>query len=67
MRGGVADFARAEGGAPVRMLTGPVRVDGRLPPTTAAPALGADTDAVLGRLGLDAQAIASLRGKGTIR
>jgi succinate---hydroxymethylglutarate CoA-transferase len=66
-RGGIAEFARAEGGAPVRMLTGPVRVDGRLPPTAAAPALGADTDAVLGRLGLDAQAIATLRKKGTIR
>jgi crotonobetainyl-CoA:carnitine CoA-transferase CaiB-like acyl-CoA transferase len=66
-RGGVAEFARAEGGPPVRMLTGPVRVDGRLPPTRAAPALGADTEAVLRRLGLDGDAIADLRRRGAVR
>jgi len=66
-RGGVAEFTRREGGAPVRMLTGPVRVNGRLPPVNAAPALGADTDAVLRRVGLDDETIADLRRKGTVR
>ena len=63
----VADFARREGGDPVRMLTGPVRVAGTRPPTKAAPALGADTTDILSkRLGLDAGAIKKLREKGTI-
>ena len=62
-----ADFARREGGDPVRMLTGPVRVAGTRPPTKAAPALGADTTDILSkRLGLDAGAIKKLREKGTI-
>jgi hypothetical protein len=43
----VADFARREGGGPVRMLTGPVRVAGARPPTKAAPTLGADTADIL--------------------
>jgi len=64
----VADFARREGGDPVRMLTGPVRVAGSRPPTKAAPALGADTADILSkRLGLDAAAIKNLREKGTIK
>ena len=63
----VAEFARREGGDPVRMLTGPVRVAGLRPPTKAAPALGADTTDILSkRLGLDAGAIKKLREKGTI-
>jgi succinate--hydroxymethylglutarate CoA-transferase len=63
----VADFARREGGDPVRMLTGPVRVAGSRPPTKAAPALGADTTDILSkRLGLDAGDIKKLREKGTI-
>lgn len=65
-RQGVADFGRAEGGAPPRMLTSPIRVDGRLPPTDAAPALGADTEALLGRIGLDAASIAALREQGAL-
>ena len=64
----VADFKRREGGDPVRMLTGPVRVAGHRPPTAAAPPLGADTSDILSkRLGLDAGAIEKLREKGTIR
>jgi succinate---hydroxymethylglutarate CoA-transferase len=64
----VADFTRREGGDPVRMLTGPVRVAGHRPPTAAAPTLGADTSDILSkRLGLDAGAIEKLREKGTIR
>ena len=59
--GRVAAFTRPEGGAPVLGLTGPVRIDGQGSPTMAAPALGADTDAVLGRLGLSAADVAVLR------
>jgi crotonobetainyl-CoA:carnitine CoA-transferase CaiB-like acyl-CoA transferase len=64
----IADFARREGGDPVRMLTGPVRVTGARPPTKAAPALGADTSDILSkRLHLNAEAIQKLKEKGTIR
>ncbi len=59
--GRVASFTRPGGGPDVEGLTGPVRIDGRAPPTMAAPALGADTDAVLGRLGISPAAIAALR------
>lgn len=59
--GRVATFTRAEGGATVEGLVGPVRINGQPAPTMAAPALGADTAAVLGRLGLDAAAIDALR------
>ncbi len=59
--GRVASFARTEGGAPVEGLVGPVRIDGQPPPTVAAPAFGADTDSVLGRLGLSADEVAKLR------
>lgn len=67
-QGMVADFARAEDDKPVRMLAGPVRVNGARGPVRAAPALGADTDDILGsRLGLDAAAIRELKDKGTVR
>ncbi len=59
--GKVAGFTRPEGGDPVQMLVGPLRVNATPPPTKAAPVLGADTEAVLGRLGLDATAIAALK------
>ena len=66
-RGAVADFTRREGGAPVRMLRGPVRVDGAAPPTMAAPALGEATEEMLRRAGLDAEHIAALRAAGAAR
>mgnify|MGYP005841830619 CR=1 FL=1 len=66
-RGAVADFTRREGGAPVRMLRGPVRVNGVAPPTVAAPALGEATDEMLRRAGLDAERIAALRASGAAR
>ena len=59
--GRVASFTRTEGGAPVEGLVGPVRIDGQPPPTVAAPAFGADTDSVLGRLGLSPGEVAKLR------
>ena len=59
--GRVASFIRPEGGASVEGLVGPVRIDGQPPPTVAAPAFGADTASVLGRLGLSADEVAQLR------
>jgi crotonobetainyl-CoA:carnitine CoA-transferase CaiB-like acyl-CoA transferase len=49
-----------------RVLASPVRVDGEIPPSRPAPALGADTDAVLRELGYDDAAIASLRARGIV-
>lgn len=62
----VRDFERPEGGEPVRMLAGPIRVDGQQTPARAAPAMGYDTDAILRRLGYDAGAISALREKKVI-
>ena len=59
--GRVASFVRPEGGASVEGLVGPVRIDGQPPPIVAAPAFGADTASVLGRLGLSADEVAQLR------
>lgn len=59
--GRVAAFTRPEGGPPVQGLTGPVRINGQGPPTMAAPPMGADTEAVLGRLGLSTGDMAALR------
>jgi succinate---hydroxymethylglutarate CoA-transferase len=64
--GAVADFARAEGGAPVRMLAPPLRVNGERPRMQAAPVLGADTERVLKRAGLSAAEIARLRADGAL-
>lgn len=59
--GRVATFTRPGGGPTVEGLAGPVRIDGRAPPTTAAPALGADTESVLARIGITPARIAALR------
>jgi crotonobetainyl-CoA:carnitine CoA-transferase CaiB-like acyl-CoA transferase len=48
------------------MIASPVRIDGEIPPARPGPALGADTDAILGALGYDATAIADLRARGVI-
>lgn len=65
-RGNVAAFGRREGGEGVTMLRGPVRVDGGWTRADAAPALGADTGALLSRLGLGDEQVNELRRKGTI-
>lgn len=59
---GAVTTAPAEGTAPaVRSLAPPFLVDGVRPPVRRAPALGADTDRLLARAGLDAAAIARLK------
>jgi succinate---hydroxymethylglutarate CoA-transferase len=63
-RGGIADYAYPDGRR-ARMMTGPIRF-GEEPPRRAAPALGADTDALLAEIGYDAARIRDLRGKGVI-
>ncbi len=65
-RGAVQDFARREGGPTVRMLAGPVRVNGELPPTIASPRLGEATEEMLGRIGVDPASVAALRAKGVV-
>lgn len=50
----------------LRVLANPIRIDGERLPNRAAPLLGADTDAVLGELGLDEAEVAALRAKGVV-
>jgi crotonobetainyl-CoA:carnitine CoA-transferase CaiB-like acyl-CoA transferase len=65
-RGGVAAFTGSSHGGEVRMVASPIRVPGEEIPTRAAPALGADTDAVLAGLGLKPADIESLRARGVV-
>jgi succinate---hydroxymethylglutarate CoA-transferase len=62
--GRLADYARA-GAPPIRMVAGPIKT-GEEPPLRAAPALGADTDAVLCECGFSQRDIAQLRADGVI-
>lgn len=63
--GGIATFDHpAHPG--FRMLASPIRLDGQRPAARPAPALGADTDAVLLGAGLGPDDIAALRRKGII-
>jgi succinate--hydroxymethylglutarate CoA-transferase len=65
--GHVAPFTGgAMGEEAVRMLVGPVKVDGRWPPAKAGPAFGADTEDVLGAIGYDGARIEELRRKKVI-
>jgi succinate--hydroxymethylglutarate CoA-transferase len=63
--GRVARFSRPDG-SDLSMLAGPVRVGGVEAPARAAPALGADTEAVLAGAGFEASEIAMLRTEGAI-
>ena len=47
----------------LRLLSSPIRDNGKTLPVKAAPKLGADTDAILRELGYDAAAIAALHDK----
>jgi crotonobetainyl-CoA:carnitine CoA-transferase CaiB-like acyl-CoA transferase len=60
----VADYARP-GLSPIRMVRGPI-VTADPPPTRAAPALGADTDTVLGECGFSKSEIMRLRAERVI-
>ncbi len=59
----VAHPARPDG---LRMIASPVKVNGTRPGAKAAPACGADTEAVLGEIGVGADALAELRQSGVI-
>jgi len=62
-QGRVGPFTDEKGEEKVRMLTGPVRVAGETLPNKAGPTLGADTDAILDRIGVDAEKRAGLKAK----
>src|SRR5690348_4447890 len=59
-RGGIRGYGRA------RMVAGPVRDNASEPPSRAAPALGADTDAVLQECGFSEREIAAFRAEKVI-
>jgi succinate--hydroxymethylglutarate CoA-transferase len=59
-RGAVLPYHYPDG-REAQMIAGPIRVAGEAPPQHAAPALGADTDAVLGALGYETGQIDRLR------
>lgn len=64
--GRLAGYTAPDGAELLRMLAGPIGVAGAEAPRTAGPALGADTDAILRRLGLDPTEISALRAKGIV-
>ena len=64
-RGGIQDFGYPDGRS-LRMTASPIRVSDAELPRHAAPALGADTDALLAELGYDAARIAALRASGAV-
>jgi crotonobetainyl-CoA:carnitine CoA-transferase CaiB-like acyl-CoA transferase len=51
---------------PIRLLAASVTCPGEETPCVAAPAMGADTDAVLGEAGFSAGEIANLRKAGAV-
>ena len=64
-RGSIRDYAYPDGRT-ARLLANPIRVGDAELPARAAPALGADTDALLEGLGYDAQRVAALRRAGVV-
>ena len=50
----------------LKMIASPIRLDGTIAPSHAGPALGGQTEAILGDLGIDAGEIATLRRDGVI-
>ena len=61
----VQEVAHPERGT-MRMVRQPITVDGAVMPRNAAPALGADTAAILSELGYDSDEIEALEADGTI-
>ena len=64
-RGGIAEFAYPDG-RKARLVASPIRLSDAELPRRAAPALGADTDALLAELGYSAERIARLRAEGAV-
>ena len=54
-------------GRTAKMVANPIRVPGVELPVRAAPALGADTEALLREIGCDDAKIAALRASGAVR
>lgn len=65
-RGGIGEYAYPDGRT-ARMVVNPIRLPGVELPARAAPALGADTDALLAELKYDAARIAELKRKNVIK
>ena len=63
---GMIDTVSHPDRANLRVLASPIKVDGQRVPSRAGPLLGADADDVLGELGYDADAIATLRQQDVI-
>ena len=64
-RGGIVEFAYPDG-RKARLLASPIRLSDAELPRRAAPALGADTDALLSELGYGTERIARLRAAGAV-
>ena len=50
----------------LQILANPIKLDGERMPNRAAPLLGADSDDILGEMGLSESEIADLRDKGVV-
>jgi crotonobetainyl-CoA:carnitine CoA-transferase CaiB-like acyl-CoA transferase len=64
-RDGIAEYTYPDGRS-ARMIASPIRVSGATLPARAAPAMGADTDAILREAGYSEERIAALRAAGVI-
>ena len=64
-RSGIGEYAYPDGRT-ARLIANPIRLSDAELPRRAAPALGADTDALLRSLGYDEERIAALRAAGAV-
>ncbi|MFM8546293.1 MAG: CaiB/BaiF CoA transferase family protein [Betaproteobacteria bacterium] len=63
---GIVTVAHPDKPGGLRMIARPVRVNGHRPGAVAAPKIGADTQTILGELGITASELAALRQAGAI-